>query len=177
MHKYEVLYILAGALENQKKDALIEKYSQLVVKEGGIVDSINKWGMKKLAYPINYKNEGFYVLMTYQAKTDFNAELERHFRIAKDEVIRFMVSRAVLDGNNNVMPDEKESKSPKAKKEKVKKEKAEEIAVADESKAEEIVEAVDTALIVEEPNAKEIAEAAEETAVVEASQEEQRTEN
>jgi len=128
MRKYEVLYILAAALENEKKDALIEKYSKLVVSKGGVVDSVNKWGLKKLAYPINYKNEGFYVLMTYQADADFNTELERQFRIAKDEVIRFMVTFPI------------EAPIKEEKKEKPKAKKAEEIKVSEEAPVEAKVE-------------------------------------
>ncbi|MCL2556491.1 MAG: 30S ribosomal protein S6 [Firmicutes bacterium] len=132
MQKYEVLYVLAAALENEKKETFIEKYSKLVVSNGGVVDSVNKWGLKKLAYPINYKNEGFYVLMNYQANADFNAELERQFRIAKDEVIRFMVTKAI---EAPILAPKKEK--PKA----VKKEKEEAKAIStEEVKTEEIKE-------------------------------------
>jgi len=93
MNKYEVLYILASALDEAAKETLIEKYSKLVTDKGGTVESVNKWGTRKLAYPINFKNEGYYVLMTYSAPVDFNVELERQFRIAKDEVVRFMVTK------------------------------------------------------------------------------------
>jgi len=169
MHKYEVLYILAGALENEKKDAFIDKYSKLVVKQGGVVDSINKWGMRKLAYPINYKNEGFYVLMTYQAKADFNAELERQFRIAKDEVIRFMVSRVITDDSKQQEKDsvkQKETKLVKAKKEKAEEPKIEEAVVEKKPKAEEAIvsteEKIEPASAKEEPKT----EAAEEKTAI-----------
>lgn len=91
MNKYEVLYILSSELEDAQRDAIIERYSALVAEKGGEVESVNKWGMKKLAYPINFKREGFYVLMTYTAPSDFNAELERQMRIAAGQVIRFIV--------------------------------------------------------------------------------------
>ena len=91
MNKYEALYILASALDEAAKDSFIEKYSKLVTSNGGEVESVNKWGNRKLAYPINFKNDGYYVLMTYSANNEFNAELERQFRIAKDEVIRFII--------------------------------------------------------------------------------------
>ncbi|MCL2821790.1 MAG: 30S ribosomal protein S6 [Firmicutes bacterium] len=96
MQKYEVLYILSSTLDSDKREAFIEKFSKFVTDDGGQIESINKWGMRKLAYPINFKNEGFYVLMTYTAKAGLNAELERNFRIAKDEVIRFMVSKVEI---------------------------------------------------------------------------------
>lgn len=92
MNKYEALYILASALDDQVKESFIEKYSKLVTDNGGEVESVNKWGTRKLAYPINFKNDGYYVLMTYSANNAFNVEFERQLRIAKDEVIRFMIT-------------------------------------------------------------------------------------
>lgn len=90
MNKYEVLYILDSKVDGAQKDALVEKYSALVKDNGGEVESVDKWGDRKLAYPIDYKNEGYYVLMTFSAKPEFPQELERQMRIA-DEVIRYMV--------------------------------------------------------------------------------------
>lgn len=90
MNKYEVLYIIDSKVDGAAKDALVEKYSALVTANGGEVESVDKWGDKKLAYPIDYKNEGYYVLMTFTAKPEFPQELERQMRIA-DEVMRYMV--------------------------------------------------------------------------------------
>lgn len=90
MNKYEVLYILDSKVDGAQKDVLVEKYSALVKDNGGEVESVDKWGDRKLAYPIDYKNEGYYVLMTFSAKPEFPQELERQMRIA-DEVIRYMV--------------------------------------------------------------------------------------
>ena len=58
MNKYELLYIIDNELEAEAKDALIAKFSDIVVNDGGSVETIDKWGTKKLAYPINFKNEG-----------------------------------------------------------------------------------------------------------------------
>ncbi len=90
MNKYEVLYILDAKVDGVAKDALIEKYSELVKANGGEVESVDKWGEKKLAYPIDYKTEGYYVLMNFTAEPEFPQELERQMRIA-DEVLRYMV--------------------------------------------------------------------------------------
>lgn len=64
MSKYELLYILDRDLVEEKREELIAKLKSLVEEKGGEVISVDKWGMKKLAYAINYKNDGFYVLMT-----------------------------------------------------------------------------------------------------------------
>ena len=69
MNKYEVLYILDCKVEAAQKDALIEKYSALVKEYGGEVESVDKWGDRKLAYPIDYKSEGYYVLNDFLGKT------------------------------------------------------------------------------------------------------------
>lgn len=63
MNKYELLYIISSDVAEEKREELISKFSSYVESKGGTVDGIDKWGMRKLAYPINFKNEGFYVLM------------------------------------------------------------------------------------------------------------------
>lgn len=90
MNKYEALYILNASLDDTAKDALIERFKSVVEGEGGSVESVDKWGVKKLAYEIAFKSEGYYVLMTFEAKPETPAELERQMRIT-DDVMRFIV--------------------------------------------------------------------------------------
>ena len=92
MNKYEVLYILTASLADEEKENLINKFADLVTNAGGEVLSIDKWGLRKLAYPIDYKNEGYYVLMNFTANAELPKEMERVMRIA-DEVMRYMVIR------------------------------------------------------------------------------------
>lgn len=66
MNKYEVLYIISADTAEEKREELIKKFSSFVESKAGVVNGIDKWGMKKLAYPINFKNEGFYVLMNFE---------------------------------------------------------------------------------------------------------------
>lgn len=63
MNKYELLYIISSDVAEDKREELINKFSSYVEAKGGKVEGMDKWGMRKLAYPINFKNEGFYVLM------------------------------------------------------------------------------------------------------------------
>ena len=91
MKKYEVLYILAGNLDEATRDSFVSRFENLVTAQGGEA-TINKWGMRKLAYPVAYKNEGYYVLMEFTANPDLPLEMERQMRIAKDEILRFMVT-------------------------------------------------------------------------------------
>lgn len=90
MKKYEVLYILANNLDEAAKEAQIAKYEAIVTNADGEVTT-TKWGVKKLAYPINFKSEGYYVLTEFTANADLPLEIERQMRIAKDEVLRFMI--------------------------------------------------------------------------------------
>lgn len=92
MNKYEVLYIIDASIDDSAKEAQIAKYSDLITANGGSVEAIDKWGIKKFAYPMEFKNEGYYVLMTFTAPADLPAEMERQMRIS-DAVIRYMVIR------------------------------------------------------------------------------------
>ncbi len=92
MNKYEVLYILDSELTEENKNALVDKFAAVITGMGGEVTTVDKWGDKELAYPINYKTSGFYTLMNFDGDSTVPAELERQMRIS-DGVIRFMVTR------------------------------------------------------------------------------------
>ena len=92
MNKYEVLYILQGEASDDAKATCADKFAALIADLGGTVSTVDKWGMRKFAYPINYKTEGYYVLMNFEAEPAVPAELERQMR--NDEiVVRFMVTK------------------------------------------------------------------------------------
>ena len=67
MNKYEMLTIFSASLSDEQKEAVVKKYTDLIEKENGKIIGINKWGVKKLAYPINYKHEGYYVLVEFES--------------------------------------------------------------------------------------------------------------
>ena len=92
MNKYEILYIIKTGLDDAKREAVIERFSALVEKSGGKVEKVDKWGTKRFAYPIDFKNDGYYVLMNFESGQDLPREMERQMRIT-DEVVRFMVMR------------------------------------------------------------------------------------
>ena len=92
MSKYEMLYIIANEIEDEAKEAVIAKFEKIVTDNGGSVEKIDKWGTRKLAYQINYKAEGYYVLMTFEAAPTLNKEIERVAGIT-DEVIRHMITK------------------------------------------------------------------------------------
>lgn len=95
MNKYELLTIFSASLSDEQKDAIVDKYSQLMEKNGGKVELVNKanpWGLRKLAYPINYKNEGYYVLYVFESTADVAKEIVSLMRI-DENVLRSMCLR------------------------------------------------------------------------------------
>lgn len=95
MNKYELLTIFSASLNDEQKDAIVEKYSHLMEKNGGKVELVNKttpWGLRKLAYPINYKNEGFYVLYKFESTADVAKDVVSLMRI-DENVLRTMCLR------------------------------------------------------------------------------------
>ena len=90
MRTYELLFIVDGDLSDEQKDATIEKVKGLIEKENGVVSTVDKWGMRKLAYPINYKQEGYYCLMMFEAGVNAPAALDSILNIT-DGVVRHMI--------------------------------------------------------------------------------------
>ncbi len=92
MTKYEMLYIIDASLADEAKDALVKKFEDLVVNNGGVIEKTERWGVKKLQYPINYKSEGYYVLMSFEAEKTLVQELKRIVGIT-DGIIRRLITK------------------------------------------------------------------------------------
>ena len=92
MTKYEMLYILDAGLEEAKREEIIKKFEDLVTENGGSIEKTDRWGMKKLQYPINYKSEGYYVLMTFEAAKTLVVEIKRIVGIT-DGIIRRLITK------------------------------------------------------------------------------------
>ena len=103
MNRYELTYIIDTALEETARKELIEKVSALIAANGGEVEKVDEtWGKRRLAYAINYKTEGWYVLVTFKAPADLPKELERNLEIY-DSVLRYLVVKLV-EKRSNVKP-------------------------------------------------------------------------
>ena len=92
MNQYEVMYVIDPALEDSAMVELINRFSDLVKKNGGEVDRVDEWGKRRLAYAIQYKTEGYYVLMYIKAPADLPREIERNMQIS-DSVLRYLTVR------------------------------------------------------------------------------------
>ena len=80
--KYEILYIIDPAQGEEGIAALVEKFKG-IVENHGTLTSVDEWGKRHLAYPINDLMEGYYVLMNFESKPEFPAELERVMKITE----------------------------------------------------------------------------------------------
>ncbi|MBO6140554.1 MAG: 30S ribosomal protein S6 [Ruminococcus sp.] len=87
---YEAMVVFSMKKEEEEIKTLIEKFTAMISAEAEDVTT-NEWGKRKLAYAINYENEGYYVLWNFTAKPEFPAELERVLGIT-DGVIRFLIT-------------------------------------------------------------------------------------
>lgn len=86
---YEVVFILDPNLNEEAAAKLVEKFKTLIESKGTL-NEVNEWGKRRLAYPINDLNEGYYVLMTFSSTPDLPAELDRVLRIT-DGVMRSII--------------------------------------------------------------------------------------
>ena len=91
INKYETIFVLDTVLEEEKITALSEKFQKLIA-ENGTVESVDVWGKRKLAYPIDFKTEGYYVLVNFTSNPEFPKELERIYGIT-DGVMRTITIR------------------------------------------------------------------------------------
>ena len=89
MTKYEVMLILDPALEDAVKEQTVETVKGIIETEG-TVGEIDTWGMRKLAYPINKKAEGYYVVVNFEAESTLPKELDRRLSIS-DNVMRHII--------------------------------------------------------------------------------------
>ncbi|MBE6031346.1 MAG: 30S ribosomal protein S6 [Firmicutes bacterium] len=89
MTNYEVMFIIDPTLEDEAKEATVETVKGIIEADGA-VDKVDVWGMRKLAYPIQKKNEGYYVVIEFKANPTLPKELDRRMRIS-DAVIRHLI--------------------------------------------------------------------------------------
>ncbi len=92
MNTYQVLYILKPDMEDEARTAVIEQIAGIITADGGEVVKTDEWGMRRLAYPIQDLNDGYYVLVDFKAKPELPRELERKMQIS-EQVMRYMVEK------------------------------------------------------------------------------------
>ena len=90
---YETLYVINGNLSEDEMKEIVAKFSALV-SDNGTLESVDEWGKRRLAYPINYIPEGYYVLVSYKSEPSFPREFERVLGIT-DGIIRSMTTKKI----------------------------------------------------------------------------------
>jgi small subunit ribosomal protein S6 len=92
MRIYEELFIVRPDAPEEEIDQFIEQMKQVVVSGGGTVDKTDKWGVRKLAYRVAKRDEGYYVLLQVTSGPDVVKEIERRFRVT-DLVLKYITVR------------------------------------------------------------------------------------
>ncbi len=90
---YETLFVIRPDLTEEATTEIVNKFTTLIADNGGVVESVNAWGKRRLAYPIEDHVEGYYVLVNFKSEATLPAELKRVFGIT-DEIIRHIVVTA-----------------------------------------------------------------------------------
>ena len=82
---YETTFIVNASLDDAQVEAVVARVQETITKNGGAIKAVNKWGRKRLAYPINKRTNGFYVNLEFDAPGTVLAHLERAYTL--DEMI------------------------------------------------------------------------------------------
>ncbi|MDD2486318.1 MAG: 30S ribosomal protein S6 [bacterium] len=97
MRAYEVTYIIDPQLEDEQIDAAVEQLNQIITANGGEIGEIDKWGKRRLAYEVAEKNEGYYVVVTFDGGNNTLDELDRFLKL-NENYIRHIIIRRDSEG-------------------------------------------------------------------------------
>ncbi len=86
---YETIMVLSTKLGDEGIGERVEKFKTLI-EQNGTIDSVNEWGKRRLAYPINDETDGYYYLINFKCSSEFPAELDRIYKIT-DGVLRSII--------------------------------------------------------------------------------------
>ncbi|MDF2672621.1 MAG: ribosomal protein [Clostridiales bacterium] len=90
MNRYESLFVVKPTLTEEQLKAMVDKVKGVIEGGKGVVDNVDEWGKRRLAYEINHINEGYYFLVNFTSSPELPKELDRILRIS-DDVIRNLV--------------------------------------------------------------------------------------
>ena len=95
LNSYETLFVVDCANGEDAVKATVEKFTAMIA-ENGTIENVDEWGKRRLAYPINDQNDGYYVLVNFKSEGSFTAELERVYGITEG-ILRSIVIRQIED--------------------------------------------------------------------------------
>ncbi len=90
MSRYELVFILSPEIAEEQVGPVVDKVTQAITTRGGAVEATERWGRRRLAYPIKHFTEGNYVLTRFQVEAKAVAELESQLKVS-EEVIRHLL--------------------------------------------------------------------------------------
>ncbi len=93
MHPYELMVILDPGVDERTVAPTMEKFLSVITADGGVIEKTDIWGKRRLAYEINKKNEGIYVVVNFTATPAATAELDRQLGLS-EAVVRTKVLRS-----------------------------------------------------------------------------------
>ena len=89
INNYETIFVIDASLSEEEITAISDKFTSLIAANG-TTESVDVWGKRRLAYPIDYKTEGYYVLVNFASEAEFITELERIYNIT-DGILRSLI--------------------------------------------------------------------------------------
>lgn len=92
MRIYEELFIVRPDITDEEADHIVDQVKSVITNAAGTVDKVEKWGVRKLAYRVGKRNEGFYILIQFSATSSTVKEVERRLRV-NDSVMKFITVR------------------------------------------------------------------------------------
>ncbi len=92
MRRYETVWVVNGDLPDEEVKATVDKFTKIIISQGGTLVNVEEWGRRKLAYKIAGTLRGYYILADFAGQPDTVRELERNFRI-DDRVIRYLTMK------------------------------------------------------------------------------------
>ena len=92
MNNYDVMFVIDPTLDDEKKEAAVERVKEVISSEGEVVN-VDVWGMRKLAYPIQKQNDGFYAVIEFKAEPTLPQELDRRLKISDDFIRHIIINK------------------------------------------------------------------------------------
>ena len=92
MNKYELALVVSAKVEDEVREAVVEKAKGYITRYNGTITEVEEWGKRKLAYEIQKMKEGYYYFIQFDASSDAPAEIEHRVRIM-EPVLRYLCVR------------------------------------------------------------------------------------
>ncbi len=90
LRDYELVFIVSPEVEDEALEATVDSVSQYITGKDGVISGVERWGKRKLAYPIRHFLEGSYILTRFKMKPVWSKELESNLQIS-EEVLRHLL--------------------------------------------------------------------------------------